>query len=324
MLKNFSYVRATTVDEAIEQLRAPGGCVHAGGTDLVGCLRDGVFEAERVVSIGALNGLKGIREQSGGGLRIGALTRIAEIARNPLIAERYAALGRAASEVGTPQLRNQGTLGGNICQKTRCAYYRGPFPCRRKGGERCFAVEGNTETHAIFGAGRCYMVHPSDTASALTALNASVAVQGPRGSRTIPIDGFFVLPEVDPTRETVLAQGEVVTELILPPPGVGLRSSYRKVRMRRSFDFALAGVALALRKDSAGAVSEARVVFSGVAPVPWRSPATERAITGQRLTDDVVRRAADAAVADADPMPDNTYKVDLLRGIVAQELAALA
>lgn len=324
MLKSFSYVRATTVDEAVEQLRAPGARVHAGGTDLVGCLRDQVFDVERVVSIGSIDALDGIRQQSGGGLRIGALTRIAQVAADPLIGERYAALARAASEVGTPQLRNQGTLGGNICQKTRCAYYRGPFACRRKGGAKCFAIEGNTEAHAVFGGGRCYMVHPSDTASALMALDATVAVQGPRGARTIPIDRFFVLPEVDPTRETVLEQGEVVTEVILPPPGAGLRSSYRKVRMRRSWDFALVGVALALRKDSAGAVSEARVVFSGVAPVPWRSTPAERVITGQRLSEDVVRAAADAAVADADPMPDNAYKVALLRGIVAQELAALA
>ncbi|MHB1192099.1 MAG: FAD binding domain-containing protein [Longimicrobiales bacterium] len=323
MLKKFSYVRATSVDEAVEQLRAAGGRVHAGGTDLIGCLRDGVFDAERVVSIGALKGLEGIREQSGGGLRIGALTRLSEIAASPVVTERYAALAKAASEVGTPQLRNQGTLGGNICQKTRCAYYRGPFPCRRKGGASCFAEVGNNEAHAIFGGGRCYMVHPSDTSPALMALNASVVVEGPRGTRTVPLDRFFVLPEVDPTRETVLEQGELVTEVLLPPPGTGLRSSYRKVRARRSWDFALAGVALAVRKDATGTVSEARVVFSGVAPAPWRSTATERVITGQRLTEDVAKRAAEAAVAEADPMPDNFYKVDLLRGIVAQELAAL-
>ena len=324
MLKSFSYVRPASVDEAVEQLRAAGGRVHAGGTDLLGCLRDGVIEAERVVSIGGIEALEGIREQSGGGLRIGALTRLAEIAKSPVIAERYAALAQAASEVGTPQLRNQGTLGGNLCQKPRCAYYRGPFPCRRKGGERCFASLGNNEAHAIFGGTRCYMVHPSDTASALTALGASVAVQGPRGARTIPIGEFFVPPQVDPTRETVLEQGEVVTEVLLPAPGTGLRSRYRKVRMRRSWDFALAGVALALRKDAGGAVADARVVFSGVAAVPWRSSAVEGVINGQRLSEDVVRRAAEAAVEGARPMRDNGYKVELLRGIVMQELAAMA
>lgn len=324
MLKNFSWVRAKTADEAVDLLRAAGGRVHAGGTDLVGCLRDGVFDAERVVSIRGIEALKGIREQQGAGLRIGALTPLAEVAASPAVLDRFAALAKAASEVGTPQLRNQGTLGGNLCQKTRCAYYRGSFPCRRKGGAKCFAIEGNTEAHAVFGGGRCYMVHPSDTASALTALNASVAVQGPRGSRTVALDKFYVLPDVDPTRETVLEQGEIVTEVILPAPGVGLTSSYRKVRSRRAWDFALVGVALAVRKDSGGAVSEARVVFSGVAPAPWRSAAAEMAIVGQRLTEDVVRRAAEAAVAEADPMPDNEYKVDLLRGVFAQELAAMA
>lgn len=324
MLKSFSYVRATSVDEAVQQLRTAGAHVHAGGTDLVGCLRDGVFDAERLVSISAVSALGGIREQSGGGLRIGALTRLSEIAASPVVAERYAALATAAGEVGTPQLRNQGTLGGNLCQKCRCAYYRGPFHCIRKGGARCYAEVGNHEGHAIFGGVRCYMVHPSDTAPALMALNASVVVQGPRGTRTVPLDRFFVLPETDPTRETVLEQGEMVTELILPPPAAGVRSSYRKVRSRRSWDFALVGVALAVRKDAGGAVTEARVVFSGVAPVPWRSTAAEGAITGQRLTAEVAERAAEAAVADAEPMPQNFYKVDLLRGIVAQELAALA
>ncbi len=324
MLKSFSYSRAKSVDEAVELLRAAGGRVHAGGTDLVGCLRDGVFDAERVVSLREIEGLKGIREQAGAGLRIGALTPLAEIAGHPGVLDRFAALAKAASEVGTPQLRNQGTIGGNLCQKTRCFYYRGPFPCTRKGGTKCFAIEGNTEAHAVFGGGRCYMVHPSDTAPALMALNASVAVQGPRGSRTVALDKFYVPPSVDATRETVLEQGEIVTEVILPAPGVGLKSSYRKVRTRRSWDFALVGVALAIRKDSGGAVSEARVVFSGVAPVPWRSEATERALVGQRLTEEVVRRAADAAVAEADPMPDNEYKVELLRGVLAQELAAMA
>jgi len=323
MLKSFSYVRATSVDEAVEQLRTAGARVHAGGTDLVGCLRDQVFEAERVVSIGAIEALEGIREESAG-LRIGALTRLADVARHPVIAERWTALARAAGEVGTPQLRNQGTLGGNLCQKPRCGYYRGPFDCRRKGGGRCYASTGNNEAHAIFGGTRCYMVHPSDTASALVALGASVVVQGPRGTRTVALGEFFVPPQVDPTRETVLEQGELVTEVLLPPPGAGLRSAYRKVRMRRSWDFALVGVALALRKDAGGTVSDARVVFSGVAAVPWRSSAAEGVINGQRLTEDVVLRAVEAAVAEARPMRDNGYKVNLLRGILGQELAAMA
>lgn len=324
MLKSFAYVRPASLREAVEQLRDDGARVHAGGTDLLGCLRDGILDAQRVVSIGAVEGMAGIREESGGGLRIGALTRLADLARHPVVRERFSALARAAAEVGTPQLRNQGTLGGNLCQKPRCPYYRGPFPCRRKGGDRCFAARGNSEGHAILGASRCYMVHPSDTAAALTALEASVAVEGPGGSRIVPIEEFFVAPQTDPTRETVLERGEIVTAVALPAPPSGTRSVYSKVRARRSWDFALAGLALALGVSQDGVVSAARVVFSGVAPVPWRSRAVEELITGQRLDAELARRAGEAAVEGARPMRHNGYKVELLRGLVERELAAIA
>ncbi len=324
MLKNFSYVNAASLEEAVEQLTTAEARIHAGGTDLLGCLRDEVFDVDRVVSISGLDALLGVRETPEGGLRIGALTPIADVAAHPVIRERFSVLAQAASEVGTPQLRNQGTIGGNVCQKPRCWYYRGPFDCRRKGGERCFAVGGNSEGHAIFGGMRCHIVHPSDTAPALMALGASATVAGPRGTRGVPMDDFFVLPRNDPTRETVLEQGEIVTELVVPPPGEGLRSSYRKVRGRRSWDFALAGVALAVRMAPNGAVQEARVVFSGVAPVPWRSAPVERVISGEALTGGVVRLAGEVAVESAQPMRDNEYKVRLLRGILEDELAALA
>jgi xanthine dehydrogenase YagS FAD-binding subunit len=324
MLHSFDYVKATSLEEAVEQMSVPGARIHAGGTDLLGCLRDEVFEAERVVSISALEALKGIREAPRGGVRIGALTPVAAVASHPVIAQRFAVLAQAAGEVGTPQLRNQGTLGGNVCQKPRCWYYRGPFDCRRKGGERCFAVNGKSEGHAIFGGMRCHIVHPSDTAPALLALRATASVVGPGGARSVPLDEFFVLPRTDPTRETVLEPGEIVTEFVIPEPRVRLRSSYRKVRGRRSWDFALAGVALALSMTVGGTVEEARVVFSGVAPVPWRSTPVERAITGEALTEGVIRLAGEVAVESAQPMRDNEYKVRMLRGILEQELAALA
>ena len=324
MLKEFSYVRVSSVEEAIEQLGSNGARIHAGGTDLLGGLRDEVFDAERVVGIGGLGVMKGVRESEDGGLRIGALTRIADVASHPAVRSRFPALAQAAAEVGTPQLRNQGTLGGNICQKPRCWYYRGPFDCRRKGGNRCFAVSGNSEGHAIFGGMRCHIVHPSDTAPALMALGATATVVGPGGARAVPMDDFFVLPRIDPTRETTVEQGEMVTELVLPAPGDGLRSSYRKVRGRRSWDFALAGVALALRIGAGGTVDGARVVFSGVAPVPWRSAAVERVLTGETLGDDVIRLAGEVAVEGAQPMRDNEYKVRLLRGVLEDELAAIA
>ncbi len=322
-MRSFAYIRASSIDEARKHLRTPDAHVHAGGTDLLGCLRDGVFDAARVVSISGIPELAGIVEGEGGGLTIGALTRLIDLVVDPRVKERYAALSQAAVAVGTPQIRNQGTLGGNLCQKPRCPYYRGPFPCRRKGGTHCFAVAGVNEAHALFGGHRCYMVHPSDTAAALTALDASVVIEGPGGRRQLPVADFFVSPRTDPTRETVLAQGELVTHVTLPPAADGLRSVYRKVAPRRCWDFALVGIALALRCGADGVVSEARVVFSGVAPVPWRSSPAEEVLVGHRLDLEIVRRACESAVRGARPLRDNSYKIDLMRGILQRELTAM-
>ncbi len=189
----------------------------------------------------------------------------------PGIAKGWPALAQGAAAAASPQLRNQGTLGGNLCQRPRCWYFRGDFDCARKGGEICYAVEGENTYHAIFGGSGCFIVHPSDTASPLVALQATVKVAGPKGPRTLPVEKLFVLPAVDHTRETVLAPGEVITEIHLPPPLAGGKGLYRKVRARGAWDFALGGVALALSvKD--GKVASARVVLSGVAPTRGASP----------------------------------------------------
>ncbi len=324
MLKNFAYLKAASLDEAIQSLGGGDARVHAGGTDLLGCLRDEVFETDTVVSISGLTDLRGIRETSDGGLRVGALMRVAEVAADPTIRERYPVLAQAAGEVGTPQLRNQGTIGGNVCQKPRCWYYRGPFDCRRKGGDRCFAVRGNNEFHAIFGGVGCHIVHPSDTAPALVALNATAVIAGPDGRREVAMEDFFVRPGDDPERETVLETGEVLTEILLPPVRGGQRSSYRKVRARRSWDFSLAGMALMMVTTRTGVVEDSRVVFSGVAPVPWRSRAVERVLEGEQLTPELATLAGEVAVESAQPMSGNGYKVDLLKGVVESELGRWA
>jgi xanthine dehydrogenase YagS FAD-binding subunit len=207
MLPKFSYLRANTLDEALRHLASDGARVHAGGTDLLGCLRDRVFDARSVISISAIGALRGIQETSRGGLRIGSLTTIAEIARDPMVAARYRALSMAAAEVASPQLRNQGTIGGNLCQKPRCWYYRGEFDCLRKGGDLCYAVEGENIYHCILGGDNCYIVHPSDTAPALVALNASVLIAGPEGQRSVPVEAFHLSPADDYMRETVLETG---------------------------------------------------------------------------------------------------------------------
>jgi xanthine dehydrogenase YagS FAD-binding subunit len=278
--------------------------------------------AKTVVSLSALGGLRGI-EETPEGVAIGAMTPLAEVAASPLLRERCTALAEAAAQVASPQLRHQGTLGGNVCQKPRCWYYRGDFPCLRKGGDLCSAYAGENELHAVVGGGPCYFVHPSDTAPALTALGALAHVQGPKGPRTVPLDRFFVRPDQDMQRETVLEPGEILTKLLLPKPAAGTRSTYRKVRARASFDFALVGAAIALQVQG-GQVARARVVFSGIAPVPWPAPAVEKALAGHRLEASTIARAAEAAVLKLEPLEKNGYKVALLRGLVQERLEALA
>jgi xanthine dehydrogenase YagS FAD-binding subunit len=323
MVPRFSYLRAVSLDEAVQNLQREGAMIYAGGTDLLGCLRDRVLDVSTVVSIAGISALRGIRETTDGGLSIGALTTISDIARNPIVMAKYRALAMAAGEVASPQLRNQGTIGGNHCQKPRCWYYRGDFDCLRKSGDLCYAVDGESHYHCILGGDNCYIVHPSDTAPALVALGANAVIVGPEGRRTVPLQDFHVTPAVDYTAETVLATGEIVTEIILPPPPPGLKSAYRKVRARRSWDFALAGMASAISFEG-DQVSHCRVVLSGAAPVPWRSREVESAVTGRRLGRAVAAAAAEAAVAKAEPMNHNRYKIPLLRSVVEQELLSIA
>ncbi len=324
MLPNFSYVRVDSVQDAVDSLSAGDNRVLAGGTDLLGCLRDRVFSTETVVSITRLDKLRGIGETLDRGVRIGALATLTELAETPLIKQRYAGLSTAALEVGTPQLRHQGTVGGNLCQKPRCWYYRGEFQCLRKGGNLCYAFGGENQYHAIFGTdGKCCMVHPSDLAPVLVALEATVRVTGPRGNRLVPLEKFYVLPAENVEKETVLEPAEVVTEIILPKPIPGMRTSYRKVRIRRAWDFALAGVALAtVFKD--GLVQRARVVLNAAAPVPWRSLEVEEAITGKQLDASTIAHAAKAGVKNAEPLEQNGYKIPLFKAVLEEELAAIA
>lgn len=322
MMPKFAYTRPKSIDEALKALASDKTVVHAGGTDLLGCLRDHIFDVGTVVSLSGLKELHGVKKTNDGGLWIGALTTITETAEDPLIRQMYPGLARAASEVASPQLRNQGTLGGNLCQKPRCWYYRGEFHCLRKGGDTCFAVGGENQFHCIFGGESCFIVHPSDTAPALAALDAVVHITGPKGKREVPAGEFHVPPAKDPQRETVLEHGEVVTGVSLPMPSPGLRSSYRKVRARRSWDFALAGVALAVAVD-AGKISRARIVLSGVAPVPWRLKTVEELIAGRKPDAETIRLAAEASIQGAKPMEHNGYKLPLLKNVIEEELTAI-
>ena len=321
MLPNFAYIRVHSKQEALDNLAGEGTHIHAGGTDILGCARDEVFEVEKLVSISSLEELRGITTSGDEGLRIGALTTISEIAQSPLVRESYPGLAQAAGDVASPQLRNQGTLGGNLCQQPRCWYFRGDFHCAKKGGDLCYAVEGENRYHAIFGGDPCYIVHPSDTAPMLVALGAEVRISGAAGDRTLPLEDFFVLPDQDLTSENVLDPGELVTEVLLPK-SAGIKSSYRKIRERGAWDFALVSVALAVRMNGP-TVAEASVVLGGVAPIPWRSEAAERALIGKELSSSVVADVAAAAVDGAQPLEQNAYKVLLAKGAILESLLAL-
>jgi xanthine dehydrogenase YagS FAD-binding subunit len=322
VIASFSYLRARSLEEAARESAAPAAWVLAGGSDLLTCLRENAIRGERVVSLRDLDALRRIRRLRGG-LGIGALVTIAKLAADRDVQRLYPVLAEAATAVASPQIRNQGTLGGNLCQKPRCWYWRGEFPCVRKGGAFCSAVTGQNQFHAILGQDACVYVHPSDTAPALVALGASIGVTGPRGERTVRAERFFVSPAEDPTRETVLAPGEIVTEIVVPPPPPNARSRYRKVRARRAWDFALASVALQLAFEE-DRVAAASVVLGGVAPIPWRAKAAEETLRGQRLTPETAARAAAAAVAGAEPLEHNGAKVEIARGLVEAELLALA
>ena len=322
MLPAFAYVRPQSIPEAIKHLADQGARVHAGGTDLLGCLRDGVFTSSKLVSLGNIQELRGITE-TGDGVRIGALTTISAVAASPVVRKQYPVLAQAAAEVASPQLRNQGTIGGNLCQKPRCWYYRGEFNCARKGGPTCFAMTGQNEYHCILGGDGCYIVHPSDTAPALIALDAKVRIARSNGTRTISLEEFFVSPGKDPKKETIVESGEIITEILLPAPAKGMYSAYRKARARRSWDFALASVALALTLDGKQ-VTSARIVLGGAAPVPWRAREAEQVITGKQLDAATATKAADAAMSKAQPMEHNGYKIMLFKGLIEEQLQAMA
>ena len=318
------YLRPASLEEATAALAAePSGRPIAGGTDLVSEIAEGIASPTLLVELRHFNELQGIEETRDGGLSIGATTTLTDLHRHPLIRQRYPVLAQAALSVGTTQLRNQGTLGGNLCQRPRCWYYRNPlFQCLKRGGEVCYAATGGNKYHAIFGGEPCFIVHPSDCAPALGALDARLLLAGPQGSLEVDLSDFFVLPRESPLRENRLSSGEVVTRIILPPPAMPPRSGYLKFR-ERAWDFALVSVAASLTMHD-GQCGDVRIVLGGVAPIPWRVPAAEKALRGQTLSDSAIAEAAHLATQGATPLEANRYKITLVRTLVRRCLAMLA
>ena len=324
-MHDFQYAAAADLETAIALLREPEGEVLAGGTDLLGELKRRIRSPRRLVNIKALDklGEVSLDSREGKALRIGALVSISEIERHSMIAKEFPSLQQAASLVASPQLRNMGTLGGNLCQHPRCWYFRNPrFPCWLKGGARCFAVVGENKLHRILGEGICHSVHPSDLAPVLIAQEARVRIAGPKGEREIPLESLYMLPREDQRQTTVLKQGELVTEIRVPIPEEPGRGIFLKSMERKAWSFALAGIALQLRLDG-DRVAEGRLVLGGVAPIPWRAKEAEKVLMGQRISADLAQRAGEAAVSGVRPMRENVYKVELVQALVRKALTAL-
>lgn len=323
-MKNFTYIQPSSLKEANKALgdNWKETLLLAGGTDLLGLMKHNIEIPENVVNLKSVPGLTKIEYTPGKGLKIGALVTITEIAEHQIIRDNFTVLAEAAQEVASPQLRNVGTIGGNICQRPRCWYYRGDFPCLRKGGDACFAVDGKNKYHCVIGGGPCFIVHPSDTAVALTALNASVTIFSGKKSRTLPIHDFFVLPEVNVERENALNPGEIVTEFFIPELPGGTKSSYIKMKERATWDFAMASVAAVARSNGAK-ISSGTIALGGVAPIPWIEKNVSAKLEGLSTDSESISQLSQQVLIDADPMEENDYKIPLARNLVKRALNRL-
>jgi xanthine dehydrogenase YagS FAD-binding subunit len=293
-----------------------------GGSDLLGMVKDRLVSPDLVVRLATVRNLDQATS-SGGGLTVGGLMTLDAITRNQDIRQRYAVLAEAAETVATPQIRNVGTLAGNVCQRPWCWYFRNGFPCYKAGGNQCFSFAGENQFHAIFGGGPSYIVHPSDTAPALVALDAEFRIVGPGGDRRLPSSEFFALPRRDPARENVLAEDEVLASVHLPAARSGIRSAYQKVMDREAWTHAVVSAAVVLEMDQ-DVCRGARIVLGGVAPIPWRLPEVEKLLAGQRITPELAARAGEAAIAGARPLSKNAYKVPMTKAIVERTVRQVA
>ncbi len=324
-MRDFKIAEPKTADELAALLAeaAEPVALMAGGTDLLDELKSGVATAGLVVDLDKVAGLGGIAAEKGG-LRIGATARVVELAENAAVARDYPSLREAALSLATPQLRNAGTVGGNLCQRPRCWYYRDPqVVCRKKGGFNCYAYQGRNKYHAIFGGTSCFIVHPSDLAPALISLGAQATIGTGKADKVVPLEAFFALPEVDVTRENILANGQFLKSVWVPGPKPGQKAAYVKLKERATWDFALVSAAVA-GVAAGGVLSEVAVVMGGVAPVPWRLKKAEDVLRGKPVTEALIRQAAEAALADAAPMRENGYKTDLVFAALKRAVLAVA
>jgi len=328
-MKAFEWTNPTNISEAVKLLSVTSAATDideaprpiAGGQDLLTTMKDYTSRPARLVNLKHIPGLNRITLNARG-LTIGALVTLAELEEHAGVRKSFPGLSEAAHSIATPQIRNLGTVGGNLCQRPRCWYFRlEEVVCLKKGGSECYAAKGENKYNAIIAGGPSYIVHPSDLAPMLLALGARVTVTGASGRRVIPLDKFFTLPSQGSIRrENVLENDDLITEIFVPASAVAARSTYLKFKERESLDFALASVAAAVQLGPDRAVRDVRLVLGGVAPVPWRVPAAEKFLIGKQLSADVLAEAAMIALADAKPLEKNAYKVPLTQTLVRRAL----
>jgi xanthine dehydrogenase YagS FAD-binding subunit len=313
-MKAFNHTNAKTLAEAKTALTGGKATLIAGGTDLIGTLKDNILPTypATLINIKTIPGLEGIKEEAGM-LKIGAATKLADIAANPVVKQKFTALAQAASRVATPHVRDMGTIGGNIAQLHRCWYFRKPenrFPCIRKGGDKCFAMMGDNRYHSIFGPfNKCIAVHPSDVAPALIALDAKIVTT----TRTIDAENFF---DVKLPNNTVLAADEIITEIRVPALPAGAKSAFLKFAIRKSIDFPVVNCAVRVGGGTP------RIALNAVAPKPYRAAKAEAALAGKPINEANAEAAGLAAVEDAKPFPASKYKVQIAKTLVKRALLA--
>jgi xanthine dehydrogenase YagS FAD-binding subunit len=319
----FDLLQPDSVADAQKILQQNGSeaWVMAGGLDSFDWLKDRIKKPSVLVDISGIDELKGVRTSSDG-VEIGAMTTLTEIANHPEIKKSYSVLSQAVALVAAPQIRNQGTLGGNVSQDVRCWYYRGGWPCYRAGGNICYADTpvGRNREHAIFGADRCVAVHPSDSAPALIALDAKFVIQTPKGEQTVDAEDYFVGPDKDITKINILQPGDLLTAIRIPATWAGARFYFEKVRDRNVWDFPLMNVASSTML-SGGNISRMRLAVSAVSPRPMRLKAVEDAVVGKPADASTGEMAGKLAVQGAVPLQFNAYKIPLMRNLVKRAVA---
>jgi xanthine dehydrogenase YagS FAD-binding subunit len=332
-MKSFEWTNPTTINEAVKLLGVASPATDideaprpiAGGQDLLTTMKDYTSRPARIVNLKSIRGLNNITLNARG-LTIGALVTLTQLEEHAGVRKSYPGLAEAANSIATPQIRNLGTVGGNLCQRPRCWYFRlEEVICLKKGGTECYAASGENKYNAIIAGGPSFIVHPSDLAPMLLALEARVSVVGGKGRRVIPLDKFFTLPsDGDIRRENVLQNDEIITEIHVPASPLSIHSTYLKFKERESLDFAIASVAAAVQLAPNKTVRAARIVLGGVAPIPWRVPDAEKHLVGKQLTPDVLAETGKIALAEAKPLEKNAYKVPLTQTLVRRAVAKAA